>query len=39
MPYDEWVKLDLDYVDTWSLRNDARILLRALPAALSSLRV
>ena len=39
IPYDEWLKLDLDYVDTWSLSNDARILLRTVPAVLSSSRV
>jgi lipopolysaccharide/colanic/teichoic acid biosynthesis glycosyltransferase len=29
---DEWVRLDLDYVDRWSLGLDLRILLRTLLA-------
>lgn len=33
--FDDWMKLDLQYVDQWSLRLDARILLRTLPAVLS----
>ena len=30
--FDEWVRLDLEYIDTWSLLNDFRILLKTLPA-------
>jgi exopolysaccharide biosynthesis polyprenyl glycosylphosphotransferase len=30
----EWVKLDLEYIDSWSLRTDLKILLRTLPAVL-----
>lgn len=32
--FDRWVRLDLDYIDTWSLRSDLSILLRTLPAML-----
>ena len=32
--FDDWVRLDLKYIDTWSLRNDVKILLRTLPAVL-----
>jgi exopolysaccharide biosynthesis polyprenyl glycosylphosphotransferase len=28
----EWVKLDLEYIDDWSLRNDIRIMLKTIPA-------
>jgi lipopolysaccharide/colanic/teichoic acid biosynthesis glycosyltransferase len=30
--FDGWVKLDLEYVDGWSLANDFRILLATVPA-------
>ena len=30
--FDEWVRLDLDYIDRWSLGLDVRILLRTLSA-------
>ncbi len=30
----EWMKLDLFYIDTWSLANDVRILLKTIPAVL-----
>jgi exopolysaccharide biosynthesis polyprenyl glycosylphosphotransferase len=30
----DWVKLDLEYIDTWSLRSDVKILLKTLPAML-----
>jgi exopolysaccharide biosynthesis polyprenyl glycosylphosphotransferase len=33
--FDEWVKLDLQYIDSWSLSNDLRILLLTVPAVLS----
>jgi exopolysaccharide biosynthesis polyprenyl glycosylphosphotransferase len=33
--FDEWVRLDLRYIDTWSLGNDVRILLKTVPAVLS----
>ncbi|MEY4509337.1 MAG: hypothetical protein RLZZ450_1459 [Pseudomonadota bacterium] len=32
--FDQWMKLDLLYVDTWSLRADARILLKTVPVLL-----
>jgi len=33
--FEDWVRLDLEYIDTWSLRSDFMILLRTLPAVLS----
>ena len=32
--FDEWVKLDLQYIDTWSLRRDLEILLRTVAVVL-----
>jgi lipopolysaccharide/colanic/teichoic acid biosynthesis glycosyltransferase len=32
--FDHWVKLDLEYIDNWSLRLDFRILLKTIPAVL-----
>ncbi len=32
--FEDWVRLDLEYIDTWSLANDCWILLRTLPAVL-----
>jgi exopolysaccharide biosynthesis polyprenyl glycosylphosphotransferase len=32
--FTDWVKLDLEYIDTWSLTLDVRILLKTLPAML-----
>ncbi len=32
--FSEWVKLDLEYIDNWSLRLDFIILLRTIPAVL-----
>jgi len=32
--FDEWVRMDLEYIDTWSLGNDARILVKTIPAVL-----
>jgi lipopolysaccharide/colanic/teichoic acid biosynthesis glycosyltransferase len=32
--FEEWMKLDLRYVDEWSLRLDAWILLKTIPAVL-----
>ncbi|MBF0505100.1 MAG: sugar transferase [Candidatus Omnitrophica bacterium] len=34
--FDEWVKLDLKYLDQWSLKEDFKILLRTVPAVLKS---
>jgi len=33
--FDEWIRLDLDYIDNWSLALDMRILLKTVPAVLS----
>lgn len=33
--FDEWVRLDLAYIDNWSLWLDFKILLRTIPAVLS----
>ena len=33
--FEDWVRLDLEYIDTWSLIGDLRILARTLPAVLS----
>jgi exopolysaccharide biosynthesis polyprenyl glycosylphosphotransferase len=30
----DWVKLDVEYIDTWSLTNDFKILLRTIPTVL-----
>ena len=32
--FDDWMKLDLEYIDDWSLVNDAHILARTIPAVL-----
>jgi lipopolysaccharide/colanic/teichoic acid biosynthesis glycosyltransferase len=34
LPFDEMIRLDLEYVSRWRLRDDLRILLRTLPAML-----
>ena len=33
--FDEWVRLDLQYIENWSLTLDFKILLRTIPAVLS----
>lgn len=33
--FDQWVQLDLDYIDNWSLSLDAHILIRTVPAVLA----
>ena len=33
--FDHWIRLDLAYIDTWSLWLDLTILLRTIPAVLS----
>jgi exopolysaccharide biosynthesis polyprenyl glycosylphosphotransferase len=35
--FQEWVRLDLDYIDHWSLWLDFKILLRTIPAVLSGI--
>ncbi|MGH9892669.1 MAG: sugar transferase, partial [bacterium] len=32
--FDNWVSLDLQYIDTWSLTSDLRILARTIPAVI-----
>jgi exopolysaccharide biosynthesis polyprenyl glycosylphosphotransferase len=32
--FDDWVRMDLDYIDRWSLALDAEILLKTIPAVL-----
>ncbi len=32
--FDQWVKLDLAYIDSWSLGTDLRVLLKTIPAVL-----
>jgi lipopolysaccharide/colanic/teichoic acid biosynthesis glycosyltransferase len=32
--FDDWVRLDLEYIDTWSLTSDLKILLQTIPAVL-----
>jgi exopolysaccharide biosynthesis polyprenyl glycosylphosphotransferase len=35
LSFERWVELDLEYIDTWSLSLDCRILLKTIPAVLS----
>jgi lipopolysaccharide/colanic/teichoic acid biosynthesis glycosyltransferase len=35
LDFDTWVSMDLEYIETWSLRKDLIILLRTIPAVLS----
>jgi exopolysaccharide biosynthesis polyprenyl glycosylphosphotransferase len=32
--FDNWAKMDLDYIDNWSLRLDCKILLKTIPAVI-----
>jgi len=32
--FEDWVRLDLEYIDTWSLANDFKILFQTIPAVL-----
>jgi lipopolysaccharide/colanic/teichoic acid biosynthesis glycosyltransferase len=34
--FEEWVKLDVAYIDRWSLWEDFRILIKTVPAVLFS---
>ena len=36
IPFDQWMRLDLEYIDSWSLWQDIRICLRTVPAVLLS---
>jgi exopolysaccharide biosynthesis polyprenyl glycosylphosphotransferase len=35
IPFDQWMELDLEYIDNWSLWLDAKILLKTIPAVIS----
>jgi lipopolysaccharide/colanic/teichoic acid biosynthesis glycosyltransferase len=35
VPFDDWIRLDLDYIDRWSLVLDLWIMARTIPAVLS----
>jgi Sugar transferases involved in lipopolysaccharide synthesis len=37
MDFSDWVKLDLEYIDRWSLGLDLKILFRTVPAVLFGL--
>jgi exopolysaccharide biosynthesis polyprenyl glycosylphosphotransferase len=32
--FDEWMRLDLEYIDRWSLKEDARILMKTVPTVI-----
>jgi lipopolysaccharide/colanic/teichoic acid biosynthesis glycosyltransferase len=32
LTFDDWIRLDLQYIDEWSFQLDLRILLRTVPA-------
>jgi exopolysaccharide biosynthesis polyprenyl glycosylphosphotransferase len=34
LSFEEWMKLDLDYIDNWSFRSDMKILFKTIPAVL-----
>jgi lipopolysaccharide/colanic/teichoic acid biosynthesis glycosyltransferase len=33
--FDDWVRLDLEYIDTWSIGSDLRIIARTVPVVLT----
>jgi lipopolysaccharide/colanic/teichoic acid biosynthesis glycosyltransferase len=33
--FDQWVDMDIEYIESWSLRSDLSLLLRTLPAVIS----
>ena len=35
IPFDQWMELDLEYIDNWSLWLDLKILLKTIPAVVS----
>jgi lipopolysaccharide/colanic/teichoic acid biosynthesis glycosyltransferase len=35
LDFDTWVSMDLEYIDTWSLRGDLKLLLQTIPAVVS----
>ena len=35
LSFEQWVELDLEYIDTWSLSLDCKILVRTIPAVIS----
>jgi exopolysaccharide biosynthesis polyprenyl glycosylphosphotransferase len=35
VPFDEWMKLDLEYIDNWSLWLDLQLMIKTFPALLS----
>jgi lipopolysaccharide/colanic/teichoic acid biosynthesis glycosyltransferase len=35
--FDKWMKLDMEYIDNWSLMLDMKILLKTIPAVLKGL--
>jgi lipopolysaccharide/colanic/teichoic acid biosynthesis glycosyltransferase len=37
MDFSDWVKLDLEYIDRWSLGLDFKIMFRTIPAVLFGL--
>ncbi|MFC1770869.1 sugar transferase [Candidatus Margulisiibacteriota bacterium] len=36
MDFEDWVKLDIDYIDNYSFANDIKLLLKTIPAVLSN---
>ena len=36
LSFEDWMKLDLEYIDTWSIRQDLRIIARTVPEVLST---
>lgn len=35
VPFEQWILMDLDYIDSWTIGRDLRLLLRTVPAVLS----
>ncbi|RMD66417.1 sugar transferase, partial [Candidatus Parcubacteria bacterium] len=36
LDFDTWMKLDMEYIDNWSLKLDLKILLKTIPVVLSA---